>query len=128
MAIKIEDDVSLVAAGLPAHEVRQWLALEPIYRPPTGTREPADWFAELQAASRFFIVGQTLLDRLPARPRRSEQDQAAAEALNARLREVRTGFLRRYAERLYRRLTDDYRTFVRIEELVYLAADAAPGL
>jgi len=37
-------------------------------------------------------------------------------------------FLRRHAPRLYAQLTDEMHTFVRVEELVYRAADAVPGL
>ena len=52
--------------------------------------------------------------------------QTARDAAQAR--EARFTFLRRHARTLYDRLTDDRRRFVRIERLVYDAADAVPGL
>src|SRR5207302_5984652 len=66
--------------------------------------------------------------RLPARPARSEREQAAAEALQKHLRETRIRFLRRYAAQLYAELTNARREFVRIEDLVYRAAERVPGL
>ena len=46
----------------------------------------------------------------------------------AQAREARFTFLRRHARTLYDRLTDGRRKFVRVERLVYDAADMVPGL
>lgn len=46
----------------------------------------------------------------------------------AQAREARFTFLRRHARTLYDRLTDGRRKFVRLERLVYDAADLVPGL
>src|SRR2546423_6047685 len=84
--------------------------------------------ADAAEASRFFAAGQGLIDRLPPRPRRSSAEQSIADALHTRLRATRVAFLRRHASRLYSNLTDDLTQFVRIEDLVYRAASAVPGL
>jgi (3,5-dihydroxyphenyl)acetyl-CoA 1,2-dioxygenase len=115
MAIAIRDDV-----GLPRDELERFSHLEPTFGQAVG--------ADAAAASRFFLAGQALLERLPPRARRSEAEQTAAEELKRPLRDARLGFLRRHAAALYGQLTADRSRFVRIEELVFLAADAVPGL
>jgi len=95
--------------------------------------DPANAFGtqfegDARAASRFFAAGQALIERLPPRPSRSPSEQAAAEALHAHLRATRRAFLRRHAAEVYSTLTDGRRRFVRVEELVYRAAEVVPGL
>jgi thioesterase DpgC len=115
MATAIGDEV-----GLPHDEFEHFSALEPRFGP--------SYDVDIGPATRFFAAGQALIDRLPPRPRRSDAEQAAAETLTQRLRETRAGFLRRHAARLYAQLTDEMHKFVRVEELVYLAAGVVPGL
>jgi (3,5-dihydroxyphenyl)acetyl-CoA 1,2-dioxygenase len=126
MAIAIGDDV-LGGVGLPQAELERLAQLEVVF-PPPSTASRVSLLADAQAASRFLDAGRALLERLPPRPRRSVREQAAAEALNAILREARTRFMRTYAPLLYEQLTSDLSTFVRVEELVYLAAERVPGL
>src|SRR5216683_674238 len=109
-----------IEVGLPHDEVEHFSALEPRFGP--------SFEADIGPATRYFAAGQALLDRLPPRRRRSDAEQAAAEALTAQLREKRVAFLRRHAARLYAQLTDEMHAFVRVEELVYLPAAAVPGL
>jgi (3,5-dihydroxyphenyl)acetyl-CoA 1,2-dioxygenase len=115
MAIAIRDDV-----GLPRDEVERFSKLEPSFG---GSL--AD---DSRAARRFFGAGQALLERLPARARRSPAEESAADALKGRLRDARLGLLRRHAAGLYAQLTRDLSQFVRVEDLVYAAAEAVPGL
>src|ERR1051326_4773332 len=115
MAIAIRDD-----AGLPRDELDRLSALEP--------RFGQSFESDTALATRYFAGAQLLIDRLPPRPRRSEAAQAAIEGLTAQLRAVRLGFLRHHAARLYMRLTDELRTFVRVEDLVYQAAEAVPEI
>ena len=68
------------------------------------------------------------LARLPAKPKRDAAAHDAAEALKQAARDARFAFLRRHARTLYDRLTDGRRKFVRIERLVYDAAELVPGL
>jgi (3,5-dihydroxyphenyl)acetyl-CoA 1,2-dioxygenase len=124
MAIALQQGV-LGGVGLPSDELERFAQSEPAF----SAGQSADALGpEALAASRFFVAGQGLLQRLPPRPRRSEREQAAAEALRQHLQATRIRFLRRHAAQLYAELTNDRRDFVRLEELVYRAAEHVPGL
>jgi thioesterase DpgC len=84
--------------------------------------------ADARAACEFLSEGQERLERLPARPRRSEREQADAEALADALNAVRERFLSTHVEAVYATLTDDLRVHLRDEPLVYAAAERFPGL
>lgn len=68
------------------------------------------------------------LAKLPPKPQRDDKSYAEAEALKQAAREARFAFLRRYAISIYDRLTANRTKFVRIEQLVYDAAELVPGL
>ena len=68
------------------------------------------------------------LAQLPPKPQRDDKTYAEAEALKQAARDARFAFLRRYAISIYDRLTANRTKFVRIERLVYDAADLVPGL
>ncbi len=114
--------MAIDGAGFSADELARFARLDP------STSFGDSFASDSHAASRYFEVGQTLIDRLPVRASRSETEQAAAEALHHQLRAVRLAFLRRRAAELYAKLTHARTRFVRVEELVYLAAGAVPGL
>lgn len=59
---------------------------------------------------------------------REQLDRQPTEALKQAARAARFLFLRTHASTLYDRLTDGRRKFVRLERLVYDAADIVPGL
>jgi thioesterase DpgC len=70
-------------------------------------------------------------ERLRKLPPKASRDAAAgeiAEIIKQAARDARFLFLRRHARTLYDRLTDNRRKFVRIERLVYDAAELVPGL
>jgi enoyl-CoA hydratase/carnithine racemase len=117
MAIEV-----LAGVGFATDELEQFAALDP------ADALDAEFETASRAASRYFAAGQALLDRLPPRPSRSTAEQAAAEALHAQLRATRTALLRHHAAAVYDALTDRRRRFVRVEELVYRAAELVPGL
>jgi len=126
MTTAIQRD-ALAAVGLSRADLEHFSALEPqIAQPAAAT--PDLFAADSRAASRYFLAGQALIDRLPPRPRRSAAEQAAVETLLQHLREVRVRFLRSYVPLLYARLTNERRAFVRVEDLVYQAAEQVPGL
>src|SRR5260221_12723438 len=116
MAIAIRED-ALASVGLPRDEVDRLSQLEPEFGPPT-TVNGEGFERDAQAASRFFQTGQALLERLPMRPDRSADEQAAADALIEDLRQVRIGFLRRHPGTLYAQRTNDRSDFVRVGTLV----------
>src|SRR5579859_5252872 len=118
---------ALASVGLSSDDLQQFLELQPTFSP--GPLRDATRFAsDAQAARRFFQAGQALLDRFPPRATRSIPEQEGVEALTRHLREVRVRFLRCHAAELYGELTGDLRHFVRVEELVYQAAERVPGL
>jgi thioesterase DpgC len=117
----------LEAVGLPGAEIRRWVEAG-MAAPAAQAGEPATLAAASQAASRYFGLGQDLLDRLPDRPNRDRREQEASQAIQGSLRSTRTGFLRAYAEPMYAELTNDYQHALRVDELVYRAAERFPGL
>jgi thioesterase DpgC len=119
MALAV-DGAAWSGVGLPDEEVRRWVASEPVC--------DGDLARDAASASRFWLAGASLVGRLPARPQRSARAQTAVEALHAALRSVRARFLRQHGAELYDELTDGQRRAVRIEDLVYLAAERYPGL
>ena len=110
----------LEAVGLPEEEVATWRAAVPA---PTGAFDP-----DTAAAVEYLSLGGALLRRLPERPRRSEREQAAADAVAAELSVERERFLGVHVERVYGTLTDDFATTLRDEQLVDAAAERFPGL
>ena len=62
------------------------------------------------------------------RKAREQLDRQPTDALKLAARDARFLFLRTHARALYDRLTDGRRKFVRVERLVYAAAEAVPGL
>jgi thioesterase DpgC len=105
---------------LPAEEVSNWLTATP---QPTG-----DFSADRQRFSDYWTSSAGLLRRLPPKPRRSPNEQAAAGLLQDRAREARMRFLRAHGDVVYGALTQDQSQFVRVEELVTRAAEIVPGL
>ena len=87
-----------------------------------------DFAADAARFSAFWRTTQQRLGRLPAKPKRDKAAFDLAESLKQAARDARFAFLRRHAATLYDRLTDNRRKFVRIEQLVYDAADLVPGL
>src|SRR4051794_4256134 len=83
----------------------------------------ADFEAAAAAASRALQEGGRLLARLPERGQRDEREREAAAGLVGALDDARERFLRDHAEELYAALTDDYATPLRLDELVYRAAE-----
>ena len=95
---------------------------------PAAPATTADYAAARQSHGGFWAECAARLRRLPARPRRDAAAGAAAAAILAAARAAREGFLARHAARLYDDLTDGGTRFVRLEDLVFAAADAVPGL
>ena len=87
-----------------------------------------DFAADAAAFSAYWRDAKDRLARLPAKPRRDPATAMAAEALKQAARDARFAFLRRHACTLYDRLTARRTKFVRVERLVYDAAEAVPGL
>lgn len=109
-----------VGAGLPHAELAEWLK--------SGGALDGDHHRAIDTFSRQWQLGTALLARLPAKPRRSPVEAAAAAAIIERDRAAREKFLGAHVQALYRLLTDDFAKFVRVEQLVRDAAARVPGL
>jgi (3,5-dihydroxyphenyl)acetyl-CoA 1,2-dioxygenase len=110
----------LASAGLPADEVRDWLAAEP--------GEGTDFAADCRTHSDFWHRASRLLGRLPRPAERRDRERDAARAIQDTARKTRVRFLRRHVDAVYDALTAKRSRFVRVEELVELAARHYPGL
>jgi (3,5-dihydroxyphenyl)acetyl-CoA 1,2-dioxygenase len=112
----------LERAGLPASDVADWAASAPEPVPGASLRAAAD------AVGAFLSRGHDLIQHLPAPSRRTPDERTAGEAITRLLDDARDRFLRTYAADVYDGLTDSCTRPLRVEELVYQAAAAFPGL
>src|SRR5947209_1232875 len=111
---------ALRATGFAGEEWEQWLAADP--------DEPAEFVGDCKRFAEFWTRAARLLEKLPAKTRRSEPEQATASMLQEHARAARVRFLRRHVDAVYDALTQRRSRFVRVEELVFRAADLVPGL
>jgi enoyl-CoA hydratase/carnithine racemase len=120
----VVDDISRAdifeRAGLPRAAVTDW-----------GDRDvvvTGDYRRDAEDFSRQWRIGTEMLLHLPPKSARSEAQAAATAEITRRDRAAREKFLGAYAETIYRRLTDNFTKFIRVEHLVRDAATAVPGL
>lgn len=114
------DTTILKVAGLPANVVDEWIENTPAS---TGDQEE-----DIVRYAAFWARAQQLLKHLPAKPRRNEAETAAAGTVISAARSSRDRFLAAHRDWIYDRLTKNRTAFVRVEDLVYDAAAAFPGL
>jgi thioesterase DpgC len=110
----------LARAGLAASDGADWAAAAP---GPGGS-----FPAAADAVSGFLARGQALARRLPGPDRGTPDEQAARQAITGIMNDARDTFLRSHAADLYDALTGHCTRSLRVEELVYEAAAAVPGL
>src|SRR5262249_29659613 len=117
--ISVRTDV-IESAGLSGADVASW----------SDSAPPADqrFDGAAQSASAFLRHGVELLGRLPEPRDRSEPERDAATAIKDGLTRAREEFLEHHATELYERLTNNYATSMRLEQLVYDVATEVPGL
>jgi (3,5-dihydroxyphenyl)acetyl-CoA 1,2-dioxygenase len=119
--------VNLEMDAVTLESIQRWGLTAPEF-PTPGTGSHATLASGGREASRFFLAGDSLLRRLPARPLRKPDEHALAERLLGQLRAARERFLGAWAEPLYADLTAGYARLLRVDELVYAAAARYPGL
>ena len=111
---------SLRAAGFGVPTVAEWLSSEP--------RDTADYTGDCRRYSQFWVRCYDLIASLPPKPARNEAESVAAAAIFALARHHRERFLSAHSEAVYDQLTHGRSRFIRLEELVFEAAVAVPGL
>jgi thioesterase DpgC len=120
MSLDAAASASLKSAGLDEASIAAWLTAIP--------RERGDYDGDRRRYSQFWKLGDDLVRRLPAKPKRSEAEAAAAQLIFAAAREQRERFLRVHADTLYNELTRNRTRFIRLEDLVFAAAEMTSGL
>jgi enoyl-CoA hydratase/carnithine racemase len=111
---------SLRRAGVPDKVAAAWTKTKPRF---TG-----NFKRDAAAGTKFWRGGADLLAKLPRKPRRAPEQQKAADLVLSDCRLAREEFLNRHAEAVYRKLTKNLASFVRVDDLAYDAAKLVPGL
>jgi thioesterase DpgC len=111
---------ALRSAGLSEESIAAWRAGVP--------QATGDFAGDRQRFSQFWTSANDLLSRLPAKPSRNAAEAGAAQTILALARDSRERFLAVHVAPLYDELTRHRSRFVRLEDLVFAAAEAVPGL
>ncbi len=110
----------LQAVGVPEAATDAWLGARP---------EATGVFTEdARSHGVFWRICDELIGHLPRKPVRTPAQAQAASAIFSRARETRERFLRAHVEAVYAGITHDFSRFLRLEELVFAAAERFPGL
>jgi thioesterase DpgC len=80
------------------------------------------------AATKYWRAGSEFLSKLPKKPKRTREQQLAADIIQLNCRNARERFLANHADAIYRKLTKNLDDFLRVDELAYDAAKLVPGL
>jgi len=80
------------------------------------------------AATKYWRVGSEFLSKLPKKPKRTREQQLAADIIQFSCRSARERFLTNHADAIYRKLTKNLDNFLRVDDLAYDAAKLVPGL
>ncbi|MEE2778052.1 MAG: hypothetical protein VYE73_14960 [Acidobacteriota bacterium] len=116
----------LSAAGLSENEVAGWIAdLDAALA--TGS-ERASMEQELEQAGGILRRGRAFLDSLPLKSQRNSPVRAAGETVVDAMAELCERVFRVHRESMYARLTGNYERFLRVDDLVWRAAEQWPGL
>jgi thioesterase DpgC len=80
------------------------------------------------AATNYWRAGSEFLSKLPKKPKRTVEQQLAADVIQLSCRSARERILKNHADAIYRKLTKNLGNFLRVDELAYEAARLVPGL
>jgi len=111
---------ALRAAGFPEDHLERWTRSQPT--------DAGELGSDARRYGDFWRETASLLARLPAKPRRSAEEQALARGLTKLGRDARERFLKSHARTVYEQLTGARSRVLRVDELCYAAAEAFPGL
>jgi thioesterase DpgC len=107
-------------AGLAPSAIDAWLAAEP-----TALGDLAE---DRHPYAAFWLGAERLIGELPRKAARRPLESQAADAIRATSRAARERFLRTHVAAIYASLTQGFSRFLRVEDIVFAAADAFPGL
>ena len=110
----------LQPAALEAKALAEWTAAAP--------RDTSDFAHDRSRYPHFWKKCDDLIDRLPRKPKRNPAEAEAAHFILFAARDQRERFLAAHAQSLYDELTRNRSRFIRLEDLVFAAATAVPGL
>src|ERR1700743_197927 len=110
---------------LPPETVQAWQSAEP---DSAADFAGGDFAGDCRRYAAYWKLARELLDNLPAKPARDNEQTRAAETIHARARAAAERFLAQHGAAVYQTLTQNYSRFLRVETLVEAAADAFPGL
>jgi thioesterase DpgC len=107
-------------AGLPTKSGAVWMK--------TFLRFGRNFKRDAAAATKYWREGSDFLSKLPKKPKRTCEQQLAADIIQSNCRSARERFLTNHADAIYRKLTKNLGEFVRVDDLAYSAAKLVPGL
>jgi (3,5-dihydroxyphenyl)acetyl-CoA 1,2-dioxygenase len=106
--------------GLSHPAIDDWIASEP--------NAPHDFAEDRRRYATYWGLASALIEGVPKKPARKPVEAKAAEAIHERARALRADFLTTHVAKVYAALTRDFSRFIRLEDLVFAAAEAFPGL
>ena len=114
-------------AGLSQTDVEAWIEdLDGLSLPPES--DPARLDSDAALVEPIFNRGRAFLDALPLKSKRTDGERAAGQTLGQAMAALCERFCRVHRGSMYSRLTDDYTRFLRVDDLVWRAAECWPGL
>jgi thioesterase DpgC len=117
----------LTVAGLAAEAVDRWLAaLGAVDLPEAPAPERLD--RDAARLEPIFAQGWALCEALPPKSHRSAAERGAGETLVSAMAELCERACRVHRAAMYERLTEGYRRHLRVDDLVWKAAEQWPGL
>ncbi len=110
----------LRGAGLAETTIDAWLEAEP--------KAIGELAEDRRRYAAFWHCSERLIGDLPKKNARRPLEAQAADAIREKSRAARERFLRTHVEAIYASITQEFSRFIRVEELVFAAAEAFPGL
>jgi thioesterase DpgC len=107
-------------ADLPQKAVAAWIKMP--------SAAAGKFMRDCDTLSRFWKASSDLLVKLPKKPKRSREQQRAAELILSETRRSRELFLKHHGDAIYRKLTKNLSAFKRVDQLCDDAAKLVPGL
>jgi len=107
-------------AGLPTKPGTVWMK--------TWLHFGRNFKRDAAAATKYWRAGSEFLSKLPKKPKRTREQQLAADIIQLHCRNTRERYLATHADAIYRKLTKNLDNFLRVDELAYDAANLVPGL